>query len=152
MKLSYRYRVIVMVLAGVLSPSALASPGEHTRLTGEFMDTWCYTSQVMGGSDFVLGSAHRICAVWCAAGGIPVGLRTDDNKVYIILKFGDSDISVANLDVIDLQANKVTIDGVVHERDGISYLLIDEIVENQGIVNLTHQTVGVIPPFALPKQ
>ncbi len=152
MKLINRTTAALATLLSVMGTHAFAAQGERIQVTGEFMDTWCYTSQVMGGSDFVLGSAHHVCAVWCAAGGVPVGLRTDDDKVYMILKFGDDDTSVANLGVLDLQSKKVTVDGTFHERDGINYLLIDKIIDDHGIVNLTHETVGVIPPFALPKQ
>lgn len=141
-----------IALLFALHTPASAANGERIQVTGEFMDTWCYTSQVMGGSDFVLGSAHHTCAVWCAAGGIPVGLRTDDGKVYMVLKFDGDDTSVANLGVLDMQSKKVTVDGTVHERDGISYLLIDKVVTDHGIANLTHEIVGVIPPFAVPKQ
>ncbi|MDH3377064.1 MAG: hypothetical protein OEQ39_08880 [Gammaproteobacteria bacterium] len=136
----------------VFGTHAFAANGERIQVTGEFMDTWCYTSQVMGGADSVLGSAHHVCAVWCAAGGIPVGLRTDDDKIYMILKFGDDDTSVANLGVLDLQSKSATVDGTLYERDGINYLLIDEIIDDHGIVNRTHEITGVIPPFALPKQ
>ena len=152
MKINKLCSTAIIALLGIVSAPTFAAEGERIQVTGEFMDTWCYTSQVMGGSDFVLGSAHHICAVWCASGGIPVGLRTDDDKVYMILKFGDDDTSVANLGVLDLQSKKVTVDGTFHERDGINYLLIDKIIDDHGIVNLTHETVGVIPPFALPKQ
>jgi len=152
MKTVRLYTAALTVLWGVTCTSTFAAEGERIQVTGEFMDTWCYTSQVMGGSDFVLGSAHHVCAVWCAAGGVPVGLRTDDDKVYMILKFGDDDTSVTNLGVLDLQSKKVTVDGTFHERDGINYLLIDKIIDDHGIVNLTHETVGVIPPFAVPKQ
>ncbi len=152
MKVDRLGTAVTIMLLSTFSMPTIAANGEKIQVTGEFMDTWCYTSQIMGGSDFVLGSAHHVCAVWCAAGGVPVGLRTDDDKVYMILKFGGDDTSVTNLGVLDLQSKKVTVDGTFHERDGINYLLIDKIVDDHGIVNLTHETVGVIPPFALPKQ
>jgi hypothetical protein len=139
------------MLPGIGSAAAAAS-AERVQITGEVMDTWCYTSEVMGGSDAVLGSAHHQCAVWCAAGGIPVGILADDGQVYMVLKLGDDDQSNANPKVLEIQSNRVTVDGELYRRDGINYLLIDQIVSNEGIVNLSHEDYGVIPAFGVPKQ
>jgi hypothetical protein len=139
------------MLPGVGSAAAAAS-AERVQITGEVMDTWCYTSEVMGGSDAVLGSAHHQCAIWCAAGGIPVGILADDGQVYMVLKLGDDDQSNANPKILEIQSNRVTVDGELYRRDGINYLLIDQIVSNEGIVNLSHEDYGVIPAFGVPKQ
>jgi hypothetical protein len=139
------------MLPGIGSAAAAAS-AERVQITGEVMDTWCYTSEVMGGSDAVLGSAHHQCAVWCAAGGIPVGILADDGQVYMVLKLGDDDQSNANPKILEIQSNRVTVDGEIYRRDGINYLLIDQIVSNEGIVNLSHEDYGVIPAFGVPKQ
>jgi hypothetical protein len=139
------------MLPGIGSAAAAAS-AERVQITGEVMDTWCYTSEVMGGSDAVLGSAHHQCAVWCAAGGIPVGILADDGQVYMVLKLGDDDQSNANPKVLEIQSNRVTVDGELYRRDGINYLLIDQIVSDEGIVNLSHEDYGVIPAFGVPKQ
>ena len=116
------------------------------------MDTWCYVSEIMGASEAVLGSAHHQCAVWCAAGGIPVGVLTETGEIYMILKIGDDDTSAANPKILDIQSDQVTVDGELYQRDGINYLLIDQIVSNEGLVNLSHEDYGVIPAFGVPKQ
>ena len=69
---------------------AMAAQGERVRVTGEMIDTWCYFSGVMGGPDAVVGSAHHTCALWCSAGGIPVGMLADDGTVYIVIKWQGS--------------------------------------------------------------
>ena len=80
MKIIQRFRrihgvfCITLLAMAAMSPSSFAADGEKKTITGEVMDTWCYVSQIMGGSDFVVGTSHHVCAVWCAAGGIPVGL------------------------------------------------------------------------------
>ncbi|HUF56054.1 MAG TPA: hypothetical protein VMM55_05770 [Thermohalobaculum sp.] len=71
-------RAPALALAALVSGAAHAADGERIEVTGEMIDTWCYFSGVMGGPDAVVGTAHHTCAVWCAAGGIPVGLLTDD--------------------------------------------------------------------------
>jgi hypothetical protein len=53
---------------------------------------------------------------------------------------------------LEIQSNRVTVDGELYRRDGINYLLIDQIVSNEGIVNLSHEDYGVIPAFGVPEQ
>lgn len=130
--------------------SAVAA--ERIQVKGELIDSWCYVSEIMGSSDSVLGSAHHQCAVWCAAGGIPVGLLAESGELYMVLKIGDDDTSNANPKIMEIQSDLVTVDGELLQRDGINYLLIDEVVANEGLVNLTHEDYGVVPAFGVPQQ
>jgi len=136
----------------ILTMSAQAAEGQKKTITGEVMDTWCYVSQIMGGSDFVLGTTHHVCAVWCAAGGIPVGLLDKrDGQIYMILGVGDDTTSVANSALLDIQSHEITVSGTTFELDGIHYLMIDEIQSDQGVTNRTHEIVGILPAEAKPK-
>ena len=135
-----------------LGASPAAAAGQRIQLTGEIMDTWCYVSEIMGASEAVLGTAHHQCAVWCAAGGVPVGLLSEAGEIFMILKLGDEDTSNADPRILEIQSSRVTVDGDLYERDGIKYLLIDEVVANEGIVNRSHEDFGVIPAFGVPKQ
>ena len=143
-------------LAGVLTlvGSSLASAAGATRVqvTGEIIDTWCYIAEVMGGGEAITGSAHHQCAVWCAAGGIPVGLLGEDGTVYMIMSFEGETTSNANPAVLDIQSHQITVDGELYQRDGVNYLLVEKIVSDQGIVNRSHEDYGVIPAFGVPKQ
>ena len=38
-----------------------------------------------------------------------------------------------------------------YERDGLNYIVVEDIVEDLGIVNLTHEDYDVVPPFAIPE-
>ncbi len=128
-----------------------AMEGKKVTLTGEMIDTWCYVSQIMGSSAVVTGTAHHVCAVWCAAGGIPVGLlNKEDNKVYMVLSFEGDETSVANEKLLNLQSHELTVKGTVFELDGLSYLNVDEVVSDNGIVNLTHEDFGIVPGQAAP--
>ena len=129
---------------------ALAAQGERVRVTGEMIDTWCYYSGVMGGPDAVVGSAHHTCALWCAAGGIPVGLLADDGTVYMVLKWeGSADVADGET-LLRVASHRLTADGIAFERDGINYLIVEAVIEDEGIVNLSHEDYGVTPPFAFP--
>jgi len=138
-------------LAATLSSGpALAAQGERVRVTGEMIDTWCYFSGVMGGPEAVVGTAHHTCALWCAAGGIPVGLLADDGTVYMVIKWlGSADVADGET-LLSVQSHRLTADGIHYQRDGIHYLVVEDVVEDEGIVNLSHEDYGVTPPFAFP--
>ena len=139
-------RTTVAALGLLVSATVMAAGGEKKTITGEVMDTWCYTSQIMGPSQFVIGTAHHTCAVWCAAGGIPVGLLDQsDGTVYMIMGMGGDGVGVANEQLLDIQSHVITVEGSTYNLDGINYIMIDNILEDQGITNLTHETVGVLP-------
>ena len=143
--------VPVLVLSLFMLSSSHAVEGKKVTLTGEMIDTWCYVSQIMGSSAAVTGTAHHVCAVWCAAGGIPVGLlNKEDNKVYMVLSFEGDDTSVANEQILNLQSHELTVRGTVFELDGLSYINIDEVVADNGIVNLSHEKFGIVPGTARP--
>jgi len=145
-------------IAGLLAPAlmalgspALANEGERVQVTGEIMDTWCYFSGVMGGPDAVVGSAHHTCALWCSAGGIPVGLLAEDGTVYMILKIEEDDASAGGDTQLTLASHEVTADGMLYQRDGLNYLVVEEVVSDLDITNLNAEDLGTIPPFAIPK-
>lgn len=133
----------------LLAAPAGASEGERIRVTGEVIDTWCYYSGVMGGPDAVRGTAHHTCALWCAAGGIPVGLLAEDGTVYMVVKW-KGDPAVATDTILSVQSHELVAEGIVHRRDGINYLFVEEVVEDRGITNVNHEDWFVVPPFAIP--
>jgi hypothetical protein len=136
--------------ATMSSGPAPAAQGERVRVTGEMIDTWCYFSGVMGGPDAVVGTAHHTCALWCAAGGIPVGLLADDGTVYMVIKWeGSADVADGET-LLRVASHRLTAEGIAFERDGIHYLVVEKVVEDEGIVNLSHEDYGVTPPFAFP--
>jgi hypothetical protein len=129
-----------LLLAGLALPAAAATP-QRVQVTGEVIDTWCYITEIM----FAEGTTHHQCAIWCAVGGIPVGVLGDDGEVYMVLKVGDDTTNVANPAILEIQTHKVTVDGDLYERDGIKYLLIDQVVNDEGIVNVNHEDFGIQP-------
>lgn len=138
------------VAALTIVSAASAAEGERIKVTGEVIDTWCYLSGVMGGPDAVVGSAHHTCAMWCAAGGIPVGLLAEDGTVYMVLKWeGNGDVAGDTL--LSVQSHVITADGMLHKRDGINYIIVEKVLEDAGIVNKNHDDYGVTPGFAIPK-
>ncbi len=145
--------VAVLALAGAALTSMLpaaAAEGERVQVKGEMIDTWCYFSGVMGAPEAVVGTAHHTCAIWCAAGGIPVGIRAGDGTVYMVVKW-QGDPQVTGDTMLSVQSHEVVADGMLHRRDGINYLLVEQVVDN-GITDLSHEEFGVTPDFAIPPE
>ncbi len=149
--LGKRGRSLLLVTMLLLPTAVLAAP-EKVKITGEVMDTWCYLSGVMGGPEATLGSAHHSCAMWCAAGGIPVGILGDDGKLYMVLKLEGADSASGQDNILEIQSNKITAEGQLYVRDGQNYLIVDKVVANAGITGKTHADFGVVPPNAIPPQ
>ena len=133
--------VAALALALFTVPGAQAAAAKRVSITGEIVDTWCYVTEIMYG----LGTAHHQCAVWCAVGGIPVSVLGEDGNVYVVLKVEGDDTSVANPRIISIQTHKVTVNGDLYERDGVKYLIVTQVANDQGIVNLTHEEYGIQP-------
>ncbi|NND49229.1 MAG: hypothetical protein HKN60_03145 [Rhizobiales bacterium] len=144
---------VALLAVGSLAtlPALAAVEGERVQIRGEVIDTWCYLSGVMGSGDAVTGSSHHTCALWCAAGGIPVGVLAEDGTVYMVLKWEKTDRLAKDDTIMHVQSDRITADGIVHARDGINYLVVEKVVANDGIVNLTHEDYDVVPNFAIPK-
>lgn len=140
--------LLPFLFAAVAGPAS--ANGEEITIRGEFIDTWCYFSGVMGGPDAVQGTAHHTCALWCSAGGIPVGLLAEDGTVYMILSIEGDDQSASGARQLALASHTVTAEVTVFARDGLNYITIDRIVEDEGIVNVNHDVFGVVPNFAIP--
>ncbi len=118
-----------------------AQAAQRIEVTGEVIDSWCYLTEIM----YPEGTAHHQCALWCAAGGIPVGILADDGTVYIVLKFEDDTASVANATVMEIQSHRVRVEGELYPRDGINYLVVSRVLGDEGVVKLTHEDYGIQP-------
>ncbi len=140
MKKGAIFAAAVMFGAAMAAPASAAKMNRVT-ITGEVIDSWCYITEIMYGE----GTAHHQCALWCAAGGIPVGILADDGTVYVVLKLEADSTSVANPAIMKIQTHRVTVKGDVYARDGINYLVVNKIVNDAGIVNLTHDEYGIQP-------
>ena len=132
---------VLAVAFFTFSGAHAAATGKRVTVTGEIVDTWCYVTEIMYG----LGTAHHQCAVWCAIGGIPVSVLGEDGNVYVVLKVEGDGTNVANPRIINIQTHKVTVGGDLYERDGVKYLIVTQVVDDKGIVNLTHEEYGIQP-------
>ncbi|MGI9356310.1 MAG: hypothetical protein ACR2PF_14255 [Rhizobiaceae bacterium] len=135
-----------------LLPAFAATEGKMIEVKGEIIDTWCYFSGVMGGPDAVTGTAHHTCALWCAAGGIPIGIRSEEGKVFMVLKLKGQQPLEPTDAIMEIQSQVITAKGKHFRRDGIDYIIVDDVVANDGITNVNHNDFGPVPPFSGPKK
>ena len=131
---------IAALAAALLSWAHAAGAGERVRIEGELVDTWCYITEIM----FAEGTAHHQCAVWCAVGGIPVSVRTGDGQVYVVLRLEGAD-PIDNPAMIRIQSHQVTVEGDLYRRDGVNYIIVTQVADDKGIVNMTHEEYGIQP-------
>ncbi|MEM7710567.1 MAG: hypothetical protein AAF264_07435, partial [Pseudomonadota bacterium] len=133
-------RLVFPLLALLLPaiPASAATEGERVQITGEVIDTWCYFSGVMGPTDSVIGSAHHTCALWCSAGGIPVGLLAEDGTIYMVLKMEGSAENAGGDTNLHIASHTIEADGMLYSRDGLNYIVVEEITADRDIVNATH--------------
>lgn len=147
-----RLAIVPTVLGLMISAAAaLAAEGEPIKVKGEIIDTWCYMSGVMGPPDTVVGSAHHTCALWCSAGGIPVGLLAEDGTVYMVLKIENDDQLAGGDTALRLAAHEVEAEGMLYRRDGLNYLIVNTVVSDLGVQKQTHLDYGHVPQFAIRK-
>ncbi len=133
-------------------PASAAAAPVTVEIKGEIIDTWCYLTGVMGGPEAVVGTAHHTCALWCAAGGIPVGVKAEDGTVYMVLKIKGEDPLAQTDTIMEIQSNVITARGQAYVRDGINYLVVEKVVANDGITNRNHEDFGPVPGFAIPEK
>jgi hypothetical protein len=125
----------------VIAGNADAAAPKRVKVSGEIVDTWCYITEIM----YALGSAHHRCAIWCAVGGIPVSLKGNDGNTYMVLKMEGDGTNVANPAVLKIQSHEVSVEGDLYERDGVKYLIVTQVHDDKGVVNMTHKEYGVQP-------
>jgi len=91
---------------------------QEILVTGEVLDMTCYIAYNLSGPD------HAECARVCIRNGLPVGIKAQDGKVYLLS--GEPGHSI-NAELADYAAKIVTIKGKQTARDGFAQLQVEEI-------------------------
>src|SRR6267378_2460357 len=91
---------------------------QEILVTGEVLDMTCYIASNLSGPD------HAECARVCIRNGLPVGIKAQDGKVYLLT--GEPGHSV-NAELADYAAKIITIKGRQTVRDGFAQLQVEEI-------------------------
>jgi hypothetical protein len=91
--------------------------GQQIVVKGEVLDMACYIAYHMSGPE------HASCAKDCIRDGLPVGIKTEDGKVYLLTGYG----AHVNAELADYAAKIVTVRGKATARAGFTQLQVEEI-------------------------
>ena len=94
------------------------SQGQEILVKGEVLDLTCYIAYNLSGPE------HASCARDCIRSGLPVGIKAQDGKVYLLTGKAGKPI---NAELADYAAKVVTIKGKESTRDGFAQLQVEEI-------------------------
>lgn len=109
-----------MLRAEEHSHAAMAAPEPGAvTVTGEVLDMACYLDH---GAH---GDKHAGCAKTCIESGLPVGIKSSDGKVYLVI----GDHKPLNKALAPYAAKTITIKGKLVSHDGISMIANAEIVK-----------------------
>jgi len=92
--------------------------GETKKITGEVVDMACYIDHN------ATGDKHADCAKKCITSGLPVGLKADDGKTYLLI----GEHKPLNSELAQYAAKKITVEGKVASRDGI-YMIENAVIQ-----------------------
>jgi len=92
--------------------------GETKKITGEVLDMACYIDHN------ATGDKHADCAKKCISSGLPVGIKGDDGKTYLLI----GEHKPMNSELAEYAAKKITVEGKVASRDGI-YMIENAVIQ-----------------------
>jgi hypothetical protein len=94
--------------------------GEEVTVSGEVVDMVCYIDHN------ATGPKHADCARKCIQMGLPVGIKADDGKTYLLI----GEHKPINSELASLAAKTITVKGKAVSRDGFNMIENAEIVKN----------------------
>ena len=125
---------IAAVLAVALTGAVWADEGHKhdsteskgavkVTMTGEIVDMACYSAH--DGK----GAKHATCAKECALGGAPIGLLTEDGKVYLLLENHDKPkLKKPYKEARGKVTETVTIMGDRYDRGGVPAIVVNMVM------------------------
>lgn len=92
--------------------------GETKKVTGEVVDMACYIDHN------ATGEKHADCAKKCITSNLPVGLKGDDGKTYLLI----GEHKPLNSELAQYAAKKITVEGKIVSRDGV-YMIENAVIQ-----------------------
>lgn len=106
--------VLVVEAAG---PHPEGEASRAVTIRGEVVDVLCYIAHG------ARGAGHRDCAQQCIESGLPVGILSEDGKLYLAV----GDHAPMNKELARHAAQTVEATGKVYQRDGVNLIQIDRV-------------------------
>jgi hypothetical protein len=114
------YGKIFGLLAVALTAFSFSSFAQKSMtLSGEIVDMACYMSK---GAH---GDGHKDCSQMCVKQGSPMGVLTNDGKVYLLVE--NHDKPDAYSEAKKNAGSQVTVTGTYFERSGVQSMVVDEV-------------------------
>ncbi len=85
---------------------------EMTMIKGEVVDMACYIDHG------ATGEKHADCAKKCITSGLPVGIKAEDGKTYMLI----GEHKPINAELAQYAAKTITVKGKVASRDGMNMI------------------------------
>src|SRR2546428_8127679 len=98
---------------------AVGENKENVTVKGEVLDMACYLDHN------ATGEKHIDCAKKCINSGLPVGIKGEDGKTYLLI----GEHKPLNKELAEHAAKTITVRGKLVGRDGINMLANAEIVK-----------------------
>lgn len=121
---AFNAAVGLVLLTAAIWVSAQQKHGERESKTvtiqGEVVDLSCYLSHEGR------GEKHAKCAIACIKKGLPMGILTDDGKLFVVLE--DHAKADAYQQLKKSAAKKVTVTGIVYARGGVTGIAVQKVV------------------------
>jgi len=92
---------------------------ESVTVKGEVLDMACYLDH---GAH---GEKHADCAKTCIESGLPVGIKGEDGKTYLLI----GEHKPMNKELAEYAAKTITVKGKLVQRDGIRMIANAEVVK-----------------------
>lgn len=92
-----------------------------TEVRGQMIDMTCFLKHDSK------GDTHKTCAQECAAKGLPIGILTDDGKIYQVMGKGHEDLKTVNQPLIKYMETQVIAIGTVFEKQGERVIIVEKI-------------------------
>jgi hypothetical protein len=107
-----------LALATVVGGASAARAAD--TVSGEVVDMACYLHDPV-----MHGPSHRKCAETCAKKGIPMGLLTEDGKVFLLLE--DHDNPKPYAEALAKAAQTISVEGQKVAEGGVNGLIVETV-------------------------
>src|SRR5262245_61985315 len=112
-----RMMALTAAMLGVGIPVARAAD----TVSGEVIDMSCYLHH----PETSRGASHKKCAETCAKKGLPMGILTEDNQVFLLLE--DHDNPKAYATALEGAAKTITVEGKKVAQGGVNGIVVESV-------------------------
>jgi hypothetical protein len=109
--------LVAVFLCALLAPTA-AIAQDDVDVQGEILDLTCYLHK---GSK---GRRHRACAEMCAEKGLPIGVLTDKDEVFLLIEDHDNPAPYAA--AVKLAGQNAAIKGKKYSKGSVTAIMVLE--------------------------